>query len=193
MERKYLNFVQSLRKKYNGKYILITTVANQLFMPAISHEFLHAQYFTFPKFAKNIDDYCASVENTPEFKLWENWAGRYYDMKITALRNNEFMAFMLATGMYEDAKTRFAPVVAISLMHLVPPEKQTQREKDFFNEINSLWQPGWKTYDEWSLLSKKSMEILSKYAADLPEHIDVMQSNFYKYLVKNGTQPVIVR
>lgn len=194
MERQFLNFVQDLRKKYNGNYTLISAVSNQYFIPTFSHEMLHSQYFNFPDFAKNVDEYVEQQTDTKEFKLFVNFARRYYPEMETdiGLRNNEFLTFMLASGMYEDGKVRWAPLVASMLRHLVPPCDSTAEYEKFFDEIYALWENGWQTEEEWSELIKKSMEIQAQYPS-LPQSIDVSQSKFYKYLEERGTSPVIIK
>jgi len=194
MEMQFLNFVQELRIRYNGNYTIISAVSNHDFIPTLSHEMLHSLYFNCPKFAKNVDDYVEQQINTKDLKLFNNFGRRYYPEieTDTNLRNNEFLAFMLATGMYEDGKERWGPLVAVMLRHLIPASEQTLIQRQFFDEINNLWEKGWQTEEEWSDLIAQSMDIMASYPT-LPKSINITQSDFYKFLVERGTTPIIVK
>ena len=197
MESLFLDFMQNtIRAKYGNNYTLISSLANDDFIPILSHEFLHAQYFTEPKFAKNVNSYVDSLEGTKELEMFTKFAvatKAYTNIdKIKSFRDNEFLAFMLATGSYEDALKRFPTDAAVMLRALVPAAAQTADQKAFFDEMFSFWQKNnWAVGKDFDKLNAQSFDILKKY--NLPKTIDAEGSAFYKYLADKGTPPIIIK
>jgi hypothetical protein len=197
MEKQFLPFLKTLREKFGDDYTLITSFTIDAGISILSHEFLHAQYFSLPEFAKNVDSYVNGLEGSKELELFVAYAKGTAYPKIEedkSLRNNEYLAFMLAEGMYEDTLARNRPVLtAVMRKELLSDYETDGVSKPFFEEIYNLWKSndfarGSVTFDE---LCEKSSEIMKRY--DVSKSTVAEQSAFYKYLTDKGARPIIIK
>ncbi|MGB2579668.1 hypothetical protein AAIR98_001587 [Elusimicrobium simillimum] len=192
-EEDFLSFLKTIKNKFANNYTLITAISNGDYIFTISHEVLHAQYFSDKKFRKNVDSYINSNINTPPLELLSKYLKEWAFASIEedlVLRNNEMLAFLLATQTYEEALDKGQAPILAALLKIDSSTKNNAVYDKFFNEVYDLW----KDFDnnaDFKLFSERSKEIIKKY--DLPISTSQTDSAFYQYLIKKGTAPVIVK
>lgn len=191
-------YIRSRGLRNNYAVIAVTPIGD--YMSAVSHEFLHAQYFLQSAYAKNVDKYVESnLYGTREFKIFLKYAKkRVYPMIEDdtnlgrTVRHNEFMAYVFESKSYEHMLRVHPNYLAGMIKTMIPAEIRPAEIDAFFEDIYALWEENnfGEDVSVYKLMDAAKL-IRDKYT--FPESIDITQSPFYKFLDERGTPPIILK
>jgi hypothetical protein len=105
--------------KQNPNFVVITyAVKSSLYYESIlSHEILHAQYFTQPKFQAVVDKFWAQNVSDPDKRAIKKMLSSIYDVENEYVLKNEFQAYVLQVNATTDGLGRIAEKYQVDLLN----------------------------------------------------------------------------